>query len=483
MTAARGHRIAVGDVIISRRNDPDIQVYGATDLDKTADTVRNGNRWRVYAVDPDNHRIAARRLGDDARAVFSHQYLREHIHHGYAVTVHAAQGVTADTTHAVLGDSANRAAAYVALTRGRDTNNAYLYEKIAGEGDHEHAEVTPGVHIPRRGTSRQAADLLRGIIGRDERARTVMAAAADTDRTQLPEQLRTLLDQHDRTRAACRAEYRTYINAQHATRRVQDLAAELPALRAEIDFVEAAGARSPAAMYATPNEALRSLEQPHRSALTSIAGSAQAIHTLALHAGADKPAVLAAIAGAAHHNQRRILALPATTAAAEYAIANRYADTTASPADGRDNLQTGRWKLPIGSLVVIDDADQLDPKHLRYLTDNATRTNTKLLLLTNPQPGRPPAHSLVDVLTTNLPWAQHLGTPNPNRYQASTALERVEHHLATTTGDSPAHAEAAALLQRRDAVIRHYQYLTADITHSRSSGRDRSRDRDHGLDL
>ena len=97
VTAARGHRIGVGDLIISRRNDPTLGVFDATDITKTADPVRNGNRWQVYAVDTDaSPRIAARRLDDGARTAFSGDYLREHITHGYAVTVHSAQGVTAE---------------------------------------------------------------------------------------------------------------------------------------------------------------------------------------------------------------------------------------------------------------------------------------------------------------------------------------------------------------------------------------------------
>jgi ATP-dependent exoDNAse (exonuclease V) alpha subunit len=38
--------------------------------------------------------------------------------------VHSAQGVTADTTHAVLGENATRAMLYAAMTRGREINNA-----------------------------------------------------------------------------------------------------------------------------------------------------------------------------------------------------------------------------------------------------------------------------------------------------------------------------------------------------------------------
>jgi len=54
--------------------------------------------------------------------------------------------------------------------RGRDANTAHLYERIA-EGDHEHAEQPDSPHVMRRGTSHDAAQLVRGIIAaRDDRA-------------------------------------------------------------------------------------------------------------------------------------------------------------------------------------------------------------------------------------------------------------------------------------------------------------------------
>lgn len=212
VTAARGHRIAHGDVILSRRNDPTNPVHDATDFAQTADPVRNGQRWRVYAVDSDHDRIAARRLSDGARAAFTGDYLKEHITHGYAITVHSAQGVTADTTHAVLGENTSRNLLYVALTRGRESNGAYLYERRAGETEHEHAaEMEPAVHVARRGTSRQAAQLVRTIIAnRDDQARTAhdIAAGAE-DREQLPQRVRSLLSGRVSAVQRRRAAYRT----------------------------------------------------------------------------------------------------------------------------------------------------------------------------------------------------------------------------------------------------------------------------------
>lgn len=209
VVGARGHRIADGDVIVSRRNEPGITVHDAADIKTPADPVRNGQRWTVFAVDADNNRIAARRLEDGARAVFSGDYLREHVTHGYAVTVHSAQGVTAETTHAVLAETTSRNLLYVALTRGRVTNHVYLHDRQAGEGNHEHQE-TPGVHTLRRGTSHEAAQLVRAILAhRDDQAHTAHDIAERADRDQLPERVRDFIDQRGKAVRARRGTYLT----------------------------------------------------------------------------------------------------------------------------------------------------------------------------------------------------------------------------------------------------------------------------------
>jgi ATP-dependent exoDNAse (exonuclease V) alpha subunit len=129
VTAARGHRIAAGDLILSRRNDPTVDVRRADGHEAAADPVRNGDRWRVAAIDPKTNQIAAQRLSDRGSVVFDAGYVREHLTLGYATTVHSAQGVTADTTHAVLGENTTRSMLYVAMTRARDANTAYLYDR------------------------------------------------------------------------------------------------------------------------------------------------------------------------------------------------------------------------------------------------------------------------------------------------------------------------------------------------------------------
>jgi len=97
VTRTRGHHIAVGDLIVTRRNDPTVELRNTNDPAAERNPVRNGNRWRVIRVSPDSNRLAARRLDDNTLAVFNDDYVCEHIAHGYAVTVHSAQGVTTDT--------------------------------------------------------------------------------------------------------------------------------------------------------------------------------------------------------------------------------------------------------------------------------------------------------------------------------------------------------------------------------------------------
>jgi hypothetical protein len=212
---ARDQDVRAGDIIISRNNDATLDVRPGPQQQRGdgVDQVRNGNRWRVVAVDADNGRIAAERLTDSARVVFEGEYRREHITLGYATTLHAAQGITVGSTirqgacFTVLSERASRAMAYVGMTRGKDENHAFIYQPITGESDHEHARITSGtqIHTMRRGNKYAAAHYFRMILANDDRPRTMHAEAERTDRELLPDVVSALLDRHDqrrRTRAA-----------------------------------------------------------------------------------------------------------------------------------------------------------------------------------------------------------------------------------------------------------------------------------------
>lgn len=66
----------------------------------------------------------------------------------------------------------------MALTRGRDTNSAYLYERIPEHGDgHDTEAMGAAMH---RGRRSHADRLLRTILANDKRPTTVHGFAATT---------------------------------------------------------------------------------------------------------------------------------------------------------------------------------------------------------------------------------------------------------------------------------------------------------------
>ena len=67
-------------------------------------------------------------------------YVAEHVDLGYAVTAHRAQGITTDTAHVLVEPTTTRENLYVAMTRGRESNHAYV---VLDRPD-DHATPHPG---------------------------------------------------------------------------------------------------------------------------------------------------------------------------------------------------------------------------------------------------------------------------------------------------------------------------------------------------
>lgn len=114
-----GTAASVGDTVITRRNDRRLH---------TARTwVRNGDRWTVLAVGQKGS-IEVRRQGRPwgSTAVLPADYVQQHVELGYAVTSYRAQGITTDTAHVVVASGTSRENFYVAMTRGREANTAYV---------------------------------------------------------------------------------------------------------------------------------------------------------------------------------------------------------------------------------------------------------------------------------------------------------------------------------------------------------------------
>ncbi|WP_406817136.1 MobF family relaxase [Mycobacterium sp. M23085] len=222
---ARDQQVRVGDLILSRRNESSMTVQPGTQQRRVTqvDRVRNGNRWRVVAVDPTQGRILAERLTDNARVIFEGDYLREHVTLGYAGTVHSAQGMTIGNQHqrgicwTILSDRASRAMAYVAMTRGRDENHLAIYPLVTSEAHQHHQGTDTGIHRMYRGTRHAAAYALHTIVtANDDRAHTMHSVADRTDRELLPMVVAALLDRNDRRRADRAAAWRQHTTQSRA---------------------------------------------------------------------------------------------------------------------------------------------------------------------------------------------------------------------------------------------------------------------------
>ena len=117
---ADGTRASEGDLVITRSNDRRLRTL-------RGGWVRNGDRWRVAEVSRDGS-VRVERLGTGigGGVTLPAAYVAEHVDLGYAVTAHRAQGITVDTSHVVVSGTTTRENLYVSMTRGRDSNVAYV---------------------------------------------------------------------------------------------------------------------------------------------------------------------------------------------------------------------------------------------------------------------------------------------------------------------------------------------------------------------
>lgn len=116
-----GTLAGVGDTIITRRNDRRLRTGNGRDW------VRNGESWTITGLREDGSatiRKTGKRFGSSI--VLPAAYLAEHVDLGYAVTAHRAQGITVDTAHVLVQATTTRENVYVAMTRGRESNRAWV---------------------------------------------------------------------------------------------------------------------------------------------------------------------------------------------------------------------------------------------------------------------------------------------------------------------------------------------------------------------
>lgn len=158
--------IGVGDRILAGHNDRRLRVDPGPD--GVLRPVTNKEVYTVLGRDRDGQLLARDEHG--ATAHLPESYVREHVGLAYAVTGHAAEGVTVHGNgRALAGRDATREQVYTALTRGTRQNLLYLV-----------TEQAPDAHDPQR-VEDTPVQRLADIIGRsgiDQAALAIQEAAA-----------------------------------------------------------------------------------------------------------------------------------------------------------------------------------------------------------------------------------------------------------------------------------------------------------------
>ncbi len=119
MTVARGERsFADGDRVMFLQNERGLG-------------VKNGTLGTIEQVSPQSLTVRT----DDGRSVAFDLKDYNRIDHGYAATIHKAQGMTVDRTHVLATPGMDAHSSYVALSRHRDgVELHYGRDDFAGEG-------------------------------------------------------------------------------------------------------------------------------------------------------------------------------------------------------------------------------------------------------------------------------------------------------------------------------------------------------------
>jgi hypothetical protein len=115
VTIGGGERVAVGDVVVTRRNDRNI-------VSTEGEPVRNRELWHVTAVSTDGS-LTVSALHGRGVAVLPADYTREHLRLGYAATEHGYQGDTVTVGIELASVATTRRGLYSGATRGTDENH------------------------------------------------------------------------------------------------------------------------------------------------------------------------------------------------------------------------------------------------------------------------------------------------------------------------------------------------------------------------
>ncbi len=114
-----GLPMSEGARIMTRRNDVQLGVL-------------NRQTWIIRQIGPTHTKIQDPDGGHRTLHV-PNEYLEEHAHLGWAVTMHGAQGATVGQAHTLVDEHTDAAGLYVGLTRGRESNVAHFVAQDLAE--------------------------------------------------------------------------------------------------------------------------------------------------------------------------------------------------------------------------------------------------------------------------------------------------------------------------------------------------------------
>ncbi len=227
------YRVHRGDLVATRQNARQL----VTDRHLM---VKNRDRWTVEGIHRDGSLTVAGKTGT---VKLPADYVREHVELAYAETSHANQGRTVDRSFLYLDGPTGASGIYVPMTRGRDSNDAFVVLRGEETPADVIAEALSRSWIDRPAVAVRAE--VRATTGRSDGDGRQRAP----DRPLPGRELRELLERHAEldkrisqapaTLDATRARVRMLANQQDAVRRsIEDHRARLIEAReklAELD--------------------------------------------------------------------------------------------------------------------------------------------------------------------------------------------------------------------------------------------------------
>jgi ATP-dependent exoDNAse (exonuclease V) alpha subunit len=182
VTLADGTSAFVGDRVATRRNDAGLVATGGT-------TVRNRQTWTVTAIGDDGSLTLAD--GERGSVQLPSKYVARHVELGWAVTGYGNQGTTVDHGICVIEPASTRAGIYVAMTRGRSRNVAWIVDRN-GTDDAEVSFAGAIARPPNAGTAHAMRDRLYRAAGVAPPTQTVPTMTDEDPARRMAERLNRL---------------------------------------------------------------------------------------------------------------------------------------------------------------------------------------------------------------------------------------------------------------------------------------------------